>query len=285
MHTKINYIYNTLYQVFIVLIPLVTVPYTSRVLGVEGIGRYAYTSSYTQYFILLGMLGIGVYGRREVAYVNTDKSERSRKFCGIYAVQFITSLLAYFLYLVIFVGINEADKVLYLVQSLLILGCVFDISWFFIGIEDLKSVVTRNLIVKLLSVVAIFMFVKQRGDILIYALIMGLGTVVGQLIMWLNLADKVTVVIPSLAELKLHFILASKLLISQLAIQIYVVLDKTMLGILATDEQVGLYDNSQKIIKTILALVTSIAVVLMPRMSSLYAQNKMSEFKNLANIV
>lgn len=285
MRLKVNYIYNTLYQILVVLLPLITVPYISRTLGVEGLGKYAYTSSYTQYFILLGMLGIGLYGRREVAYVNDDKVERSKKFCNIYAVQLVTAVLAYAFYLLLFVGINDADETLYLIQSLLILGCVFDISWFFIGIEDLKSVVTRNFIVKLLSIIAIFIFVKHRDDLLIYSLIMGIGTVLGQLIMWLNLRDKIIFIKPSFSEFKLHFIYASKLLVSQVAIQIYVVLDKTMLGILATEAQVGLYDNSQKIIKTILALVTSIAVVLMPRMSLLYAQNKMSEFKKLANSV
>lgn len=285
MSLKTNYIYNTLYQVLVVLLPLITTPYVSRILGVEGVGKYAYTSSYTQYFILLGMLGISLYGKREIGYVSNDKFERSKRFCNIYAVQFICAVIAYFLYIFLFVGINNADRTLYLIQSLLILGCLFDISWFFIGIENLKSVVIRNLIVKLISIIAIFMFVKENNDILIYALIMGLGTVFGQLIMWLNLRDKVVFVKPSLPELKTHFIFASKLLVSQLAIQIYVVLDKTMLGILATEVQVGLYDNSQKIIKTILGLVTSIAVVLMPRMSSLFAQDKMDEFKSLANTV
>lgn len=285
MSIRKNYIYNTLYQVGTFLLPLITIPYISRILGIDGVGRYSYTASYTQYFILLGMLGITLYGRREIAYVNEDKKERSIKFCNIYTLQLSTSLVSYAMYILLFVVLNDKDRILYLINSLLILGCVLDISWFFIGIEELKSVVIRNTIIKLISIIAIFIFVRDIGDIDVYALIMGLSTIIGQLIMWLNLKNKIFFTKPCIKYMKIHFIHAVKLFVSQLAIQIYVVLDKTMLGILTNEAQVGLYDNSQKVIKVVLMIVTSIAVVLMPRMSALYAQNRMDDFKKIANKV
>lgn len=285
MNIKINYIYNTCYQLFTVLLPLVTVPYVSRVLGVEGVGKYAYTSSYTQYFILLGMLGITLYGRREIAYVKSDKETLNKTFSNIYFLQIATTSLAYILYIIFFVVINKTERMLYLVNSLLILGATFDICWFFIGIEHLKSVVIRNFIVRISALLAIFIFVKDNNDLLIYAIIMALNILIGQIIMWFSIKGKVKLVRPTFKGIKIHAYQASRLFVSQIAIQIYIVLDRTMLGIISDNSQVGLYDNSQKIIKTILALVTSIAVIMLPRMSTLFADNNMEEFKKMLNKV
>ena len=285
MSIKKNYIYNTCYQVFSVLLPLITVPYISRTLGVEGVGYYAYTAAYTQYFILVGMLGITLYGRREVAYVNNDKKKLSYIFCNIYTVQITTMTLAYITYILAFVIFNNKSRELYLVQSLLILGSMFDISWFFIGIEELKHVVLRNLFVKLIGLLLVFSFVKNTNDILLYAIIMGCSVLVGQLIMWINLKNKVYFVKPNREHIKIHIQQSIKLFISQLALQMYMVVDRTMLGIFSDNIQVGLYDSSQKVIKVVLALVTSIAVIMLPRMSALYYNNQREDFKNLLHKV
>lgn len=281
MNLKKNFIYNTVYQVFIILIPIITVPYVSRVLGPSGIGLYSYTGSYAQYFVLAGMIGISLYGNRQVAYNKHDKKKLSKEFWNIYGLQFLTTLISFSCYIIIFVIINSSNKIMYLVQSIVVLTTIFDISWFFIGYEDMKSVVLRNTFVKFLGVVSIFIFVRNPSDVIKYAFIMVMFNFIGQIIMWFNIKDKVYKYKPNIKESIKHLKPALALFISQLAIQIYTLLDKTMLGAMAGVYQVGLYENSQKTIKLALTLITSLGVVMLPRMSALHSQGKKDEFNKL----
>lgn len=281
MSLKKNFIYNTIYQVFIMLLPLITVPYISRIFGANGVGLYSYNSSYSQYFILLGMIGISLYGNRQIAYNKDDKVKMSREFWNIYTLQAITTSISLIVYVIIFVFINKSNVILYLINCLPIIGSIFDISWFFIGYEDIKKVVIRNSLTKVLGIICIFIFVKSPNDIGIYALIMGLTVVLGQLIMWISLPKKVIFIKPIFKDVVSHLRPSIKLFVSQLAIQVYVLLDRTMLGFMTDNYQVGIYDNSQKVIKVVLMLVTSIGTVMLPRMSNMYANGKILDLKKM----
>ena len=281
MSLKKNFIYNVLYQILTLILPIITVPYISRVLGPSGVGDYSYTGSYAQYFVLIGMIGIALYGNREIACVKNNRKLLSKEFWNIYMLQFITTIIAFFIYIIIFVFINNVNKYLYLIQSIIIFTAIFDISWFYIGYEDMKSVVTRNTIVKFIGVILIFVFVKEERDVNLYAFIMASSGLVGQISMWFYLKDKIDFYMPSLKGALKHLKPSLGLLISQLAIQIYTLLDKTMLGFMTGVYEVGLYDNSQKTIKLALMLITSLGVIMLPRMSSLYSQGKKNEFKTL----
>ena len=270
MSLKKNIIYNTVYQIFTIMLPLITVPYVSRVLGPEGQGKYAYTSAYSQYFIIIGMIGISLYGNRQIAYVRNDKEKLSKEFINIYTLQLTTTIISFLVYLFIFTGI---------------MASMFDISWFFIGYEDMKSVVVRNTITKVVGVVLTFIFVKESTDIITYATILSITTLVGQIIMFSGLRGKIVFIKPSFKYALTHLRPALSLFISQLAIQIYTLLDRTMLGIFTTDAQVGLYDNSQKTIKLLVTLASSFGVVMIPKMSSLFSQGKDKEFKETVNRV
>lgn len=281
MSVRKNFIYNTIYQVFVILLPIITVPYVSRVLGPVGIGDYSYTAAYAQYFVLFGMVGISIYGNRQIAYKKGDIKNLSKEFFNIYGLQLITTITALIIYIVIFVILNKDNRLLYLVQSIIILATIFDISWFFIGYEDMKSVVVRNSIVKILGVASIFVFVNNPSDVKAYAIIMAGSNFIGQIIMWLNLKDKVKFCKLNLKESIKHFKPAITLFIPLLAIQIYTLLDKTMLGAMTNVAQVGLYENSQKTVKLALTLVTSLGTVMLPRMSSLYSDGKLDNLKNM----
>lgn len=276
-----NAVYNIIYQLFNIVVPLITVPYISRVLGSTGVGEYSYTNSYVQYFMVFGMLGISLYGSRQIAYKKNDKGEISKEFWNIYSLQFICTFISLILFLLFFVFINKNNRLLYLAQSINLLVTMLDISWFFIGYEEMKKVVIRNLIAKLIGVVLIFMLVKEQNDIVLYTVILSTSMLFGQVVMWFSLKTKVIFVKPQILEIKRHFMPASGLFISQLAVQLYVLLDKTMLGIITTASEVGYYENSQKTIKLALTLATSIGVVMLPRMSNLFANNKTKEFKEM----
>lgn len=281
MSLKKNFLYNAIYQIFMILLPIITVPYVSRVLGPSGVGLYSYTGSYAQYFVLVGMIGVSLYGNRQVAYNKNNKEKLSKEFWNIYGLQFLTTLISFSSYIVIFVIINSSNKIMYLVQSIVVLTTIFDISWFFIGYEDMRSVVFRNTIVKIIGVLSIFIFVRKPEDVIKYALIMVMSNFIGQIIMWFNIKDKVYKYKPNIKESVKHLKPALSLFISQLAIQIYTLLDKTMLGFMAGVYEVGLYENSQKTIKLSLTLITSLGVVMLPRMSALHSQGKKDEFNKL----
>ena len=281
MSLKKNIIYNTVYQLFTIILPLITVPYVSRVLGPEGQGKYSYTSAYSQYFIIIGMIGISLYGNRQIDYVRDDIKKISKEFINIYTLQLITTIISLIFYLIIFVGINNSNRLLYFIESFAIIATILDISWFFIGYGEMKSVVVRNTITKIVGVALTFTLVKESNDVIIYAAIMGGTSLAGQLIMWTGLKDKIVFVKPSFKYAFNHLKPALALFVSQLAIQVYTLLDRTMLGVFTTDAQVGLYDNSQKTIKLLVTLASSLGVVMLPKMSELFSKGKKEEFKEL----
>jgi O-antigen/teichoic acid export membrane protein len=277
-----NFMYNLLFQIVTLFMPLITVPYVSRTLGKEGIGVYSYTLSIVQYFIILGSLGISMYGNRQIAYVRDDKEKMSNTFWSITFLKLITTGIALVLYILIF-GFNKTYGQIYLIQSLNILAAMFDISWLYMGLEDFKKTVTRNLAIKIIGVVCIFILVKSYDDLYKYIMISGLMTLLGNLVMWMYVPKTVLKVRYRFYNVKEHLISALQLFIPQIAVQVYAVLNKSMLGVLANTGEVGLFDQSEKIIKLVLGLVTSLGVVMLPRMSNTFANGdneKMNEYLN-----
>lgn len=279
---KINFIYNLIFQMVTLCLPLLTVPYTSRVLGREGIGLYSYTLSITQYFIIIGTLGMSLYGNRAIAYVRDNKKELSKTFWAILVLRILTTTISLIMYLSIFC-LNNENKIMYLIQALNILAATIDISWLYMGLEDFRKTVTRGLVVKILCVLSIFIFVREQSDLWIYTLINALMLVLGNGFMWLYLPKAVDKTKITFKDMKIHLIPTLQMFIPQIAIQVYAVLDKTMLGILATKGDVGIYEQSQKIVKIVGGLVTSLGVVMLPRMSNTFAngdKKKMNEYLN-----
>ncbi|WP_291736765.1 flippase [Clostridium sp.] len=279
---KINFIYNLIFQIVTLCLPLITVPYTSRVLGREGVGLYSYTLSITQYFIIIGTLGMSLYGNRAIAYVRDNKKELSKTFWAILVLRILTTTISLIMYLSIFC-LNNENKIMYLIQALNILAATIDISWLYMGLEDFRKTVTRGLVVKILCVLSIFIFVREQSDLWIYTLINALMLVLGNGFMWLYLPKVVNKTNITFKDMKIHLIPTLQMFIPQIAIQVYAVLDKTMLGILATKGDVGIYEQSQKIVKIVGGLVTSLGVVMLPRMSNTFAngdKKKMNEYLN-----
>ena len=267
-----NYIYNLTYQILVLILPLVTTPYISRVLGAENIGIYSYTISITTFFILFGSLGIALYGQREVAYVQNDKKKYSNIFWEIVILRAITILIALIVFYFTFVNGNNDYQLYYKILILEILANAIDISWFFQGLEEFKKTVVRNIIVKLISVLCIFTLVKNGEDLPIYFGIYVLSTFLGNLSLWLYLPKYIKKV--NINELKIlrHIKPTISLFIPQIAIQVYTLLDRTMIGtIIADKSEVGYYEQSQKIIKMLLTIITSLGTVMMPRIANTFA--------------
>ncbi len=278
-----NYIYNLFYQVLVIIVPLFTTPYLSRVLGAEKIGIYSYTLSIATYFILIGSLGVAMYGQREIAYLQKDKHGRSKTFFEILIMRFITLGISLLIFYITFC-INDEYSVYYKILILEIVANSLDISWFFQGLEEFKKTVFRNTLVKLLSVICIFAFVRNQNDLNKYFIIYVLSTLLGNISLWLYLPKYIEKV--KFKDLKFyrHLKPTIALFIPQLATQIYTVLDKTMIGTIVYNKaEVGFYEQAQKIVKLLLTIATSLGTVMIPRMASTYASGDKKKLKEYMN--
>ena len=266
-----NYMYNLIYQILILILPLVTTPYLSRVLGPEGVGIYGYTYSIVTYFVLFGSLGIALYGQREIAYVQNDVSKRKKVFLELVIFRFITLIVAVLIYCLVFVRGQKYHQY-YLILLIELIAAGFDISWFFQGIEEFKKTVFRNVLVRIVSVSLVFIIVKTRGDLWKYILIYSVADLLGNLLLWVYLPKYLKGGKIGKLNLKIHFIPLLMLFIPQVTAKIYNLLDTTMLGAIVSDKQeTGYYEQSQKVIRLLITIVTSLGVVMVPRVASIYA--------------
>ena len=277
---KKNYLYNLFYQVLLVILPVITTPYVSRVLGSEKIGIHSFTFSIVMYFTLIGSLGVAMYGRREIARYQDDVKKRTEAFWQINIIKWITLSISLFIFYFTCVK-NEQYGGIYAILTLEILYSFFDISWFFQGIENFKTITIRNTIIKILSVIAIFSFVHTTDDLWIYILIHVLSDLVGGLSLWVILPKYLSKVSPVVKTAKKHIGPILLMFVPQIAIQVYTILDKSMLGFLVPDiSETGIYEQSQNIIKIALALVTSLGIVMAPRITSLSMKGEKDEIRN-----
>lgn len=275
-----NYLYNVFYQLLMVIIPIITVPYVAKVLGTYGTGVNAYSFSIAQYFVLFGMIGVSLYGNRTIATVRDDREKLNKKFWEIYILQLITCSIATFVYIIYVLNFVESNKNIYLVQSLYIISAAIDISWLFMGLEDFKKTVTRNTVIKIIGVICIFTFVKSIDDLLIYVGILAISNFLGQLVLWGYVGKIINlkfIKFINFNEMIKNLNPMIILFVPQIAVQIYTVLNKTMLGIISTESEVGIFDNSEKIIKITLAIVTSLGTVMLPRISNEFAKGKLEK--------
>lgn len=266
-----NYMYNLIYQVLILILPLITTPYLSRVLGAEGVGIYGYTYSIVTYFVLFGSLGIALYGQREIAYVQDNPRKRKKVFFELIIFRFVTLSIAILVYCLIFLR-DGAYRQYYLILLIELIAAGFDISWFFQGIEEFKKTVLRNVLVRLASVSLVFVIVKTQDDLWKFVLIYSLADLLGNLLLWFYLPKYLRGKKIGKLDLKVHMLPLLMLFIPQVTTKVYNLLDTTMLGsIVANKVETGYYEQSQKVIRLLITIVTSLGVVMIPRVASIYA--------------
>ena len=260
---KRNYLYNMIYQVLILILPLVTTPYLSRVLGAEGIGIYGYTYAIVTYFILFGSLGVSLYGQREIAYAQENPEKRMSTFVELILFRLITIAIAIIPYAIFFIYGNNNYQFCYRILLIEIIAAAFDISWFFQGMEEFKKTVTRNVFVRVCSVTCVFLFVKTKEDLSKFILIYSLGDLIGNISLWLYLPKYFKGIKIKNIGIRKHFIPVMMLFIPQIANQVYKILDTTMIGRIIPDKtETGYYEQAQKVIRLLLTIVTSLGVVM-----------------------
>ena len=276
---KKNFLYNISYQILILIIPLITAPYISRVIGAEGVGIRSYTYSIVHYFMLLTKLGLDNYGNRTTAKVRDDKHNLSVTFWSIYSFQLImgiTMLCAYLLYVFLF---DNEFRLIALIQSFYILSAILDITWFFFGLEDFKKTIARSTFIRIVNVILIFSLVKVKDDLWKYALIMSGMNFLSQLILWGFLKGKIYFTKITAKDIAKHIKPNFVLFIPVIAVSLYKIMDKIMLGALTDVSEVGFYENAERVVDIPLCAITALGTVMLPRMSNIIAKGKTEQLK------
>lgn len=269
---KINLIFQVFYQILQIILPVVTAPYVSRVLGVDNVGTYSYIYSVASYFVLFSMLGINNYGNKLIASKKMNKTKVDEAFSNLFALHFIIAVSVLVLY-IIYVCLFSENVKYGMIASLYLVGAIFDISWAFFGLEEFKITVTRATIIRLVTIICIFVFVKAPDDFWIYLLIMSCGTCISQSIIWIIVPKYFTFVVPSWRQMRDHIKPLLELFIPVIAISLYKIMDKVMIRHLASTAQLGLYENAEKLINIPMGIITAVGMVMLPRAASLLSEN------------
>ncbi len=269
-----NYAYNVAYQLLVIVAPLITAPYVSRVLHSDGIGVYSYTQTIATAFALVAGLGFSIYGQREVAYCQDDIEKRSTVFFEIVIYRTVMTAVVTAAY-VIFSLAYKKYSVYLLPQTIMVLAVMFDVSWYFQGMENFRITVLRNVIVKLATIVLTFLLVKTERDLGIYIVIHSVSVFVSNLFYFFIIPRYVVKVALSQLHPLRHTRGTIEFFIPMIAVQIYSYLDKIMLGwYMSGMSESGYYEQARKITSMIVAVIIALNSVMMSRVSSLYAKNK-----------
>lgn len=261
---KKNYLYNVSYQILLLITPLITTPYISRVLGADGIGKFSYAESIVSYFTLFAAMGITTFGQREISYVQDDISKRSHIFWETKILSFMVSFICLLLYVCF--ALKQQSWQIYLVLSFNILAVSADITWFFQGLEEFKKIVIRNAIFKIVNILYIFLFVRKKSDVIIYTFGVAFFFFISNVCLWGSLPGFLTKIDWKRIKPFHNIRIIISLFVPTIAIQIYTVLDKTMIGIITDNSyENGYYEQAIKTSRMLLTLVTALGTVMIPR--------------------
>lgn len=277
---KKNYFFHTSYQILNILVPFITTPYLSRVLGVSGIGLVSYANSVVSYFTLFATLGSATYAQRTIGYMQQKEEERSRVFIEILLFRFLTAAVTLLAYIAFLLTVKEY-KTIYIILTVNLLNAVLDVTWFFQGMEEFQIIVLRNVFFKVINIAMIFLLIKSPADLSLYVF----GTVVlstgCNLSVWLCLKKYLIKVRMNTVHPLKHTKEILQLFLPTIAVQIYTVLDKSMIGILTgSTAENGYYEQADKVMKICLMLVASLGTVMIPRIANTYANQNMKLVKS-----
>jgi len=280
---KINALMNMIRTISTMIFPLITFPYTSRILGPEGTGKISFAGSFVSYFVLLASIGIPMYGIREIARVRDDKKKLSNLTQELFVMHIITSIVITLIFIIlIFINGKLSDeKNLFFIVSFSIILTTLGMEWLYQGLEQYTYITIRSIIFSTISTIAIFVFIHNKEDYLISAAI-GVFAALGSSV--LNFYNARKILFAKRIEpwnFKRHIKSMVMVYLMNFTISIYIQLDIVMLGFMSTAKNVGYYASGLKINKMLLALVTSLGGVLLPRLSYYIANEMKHEFNRM----
>lgn len=277
-----NSIYYVIYQALNVLFPFLTGMYVARILLPDAVGTVEYAKNIAQYFAILAFLGIPTYGVREIAKVRNDSNARSKLYSELLVINFISTCAFTLIYLVLIFSVPSFRRnlSLYLVTGGSIVLNVLNNSWLYEGLEEFRFISLRNIVFKALCFLALVIFVRKPDDYIYYALITVLGTAGNYIINTLYAPKFVHFSLKNL-NLKRHMESILLLVVVNLAIELYSLVDVTMLGAMSTSKNVAYYSYASKINKIFVQVINAFTVVIVPRIAFYYKEGRKEDFNRL----
>lgn len=260
-----NVVFSASYQILILFVPLATTPYITRIFSPNQIGVYAASLAIVGFFVVAAAFGLPLFGSREIA--KATREERTDIFYEFFSMQVITSVCSYLIFLAMITVMKLSNY--YYVQSLLILVNILDVSWFFIGIEEIKRTLYRNFLSKMFTMIGIFVFVKSKNDLSLYMILNIMGMLLGNLLMVFQLRRFIPLRFRFIFPRARTFRRSFGILVSQLVSSAKNSFDRIiLLGLTGSNSFVGIYDQGRKIINIIIAVSNSATIALLPKMTS-----------------
>lgn len=278
-----NYIYNVIYKLITLLTPILTAPYLSRVLGAENLGIYSYISSSGSIVSTIAMLGIYAYGTRQIAYTRDDSDELNKTFWEVMTLRSVLTVFGTVFYFA-YMRLNAKYDLFFLVYFPYVLAEFIDCSWIYIGLEEMKPTVAKNLVAKLCSVIGIFLFVKKKEDLILYFVIVSATSIIASLSIYFKLNKYIVLKKPSwdFRSLSKHLSGSFILFLPQAASLLYLQVDKVMIEWLTNQTtQLSYYDQAEKIVSIPLSIITVLSSVMMPRIANEFHKDNMEKIKEL----
>lgn len=277
---KKNYIYNTIYEILNIIIPLISAPYISRVFEADGVGIYSYTNAIALYFTMFSALGVKSYGQREIAQHRDDPKQASKLFWEL-EIMCISSTIACLVLWSMLIVFSSAYSAYYAVLTMTIVAVAFDISWFWAGYEEYKFIVIRNSAVKILGLILLFSLITQKSDLLKYIALISATGLLGNISMWTYLPKFLKKTRIRDLQVARHYKQTFIYFIPTIATSIYTLLDKAMIGWITKDDfENGYYEQATKVLSICKALVLSVNTVMSSRMSFLFMKKNHKEIED-----
>lgn len=280
-----NSIYNIVYQFLSLIFPLLSSMYVARIILEDGVGKVAYAQNIASYFTSIALLGFPTYGIREIAKVKENRSICNQTFFELFSINAISTTVASLLYVILLACTDsfQSELPLYLCAGAVVWLNYANIDWLYQGKEEYGYITVRSLSIKAISLLALFLFVKEKNDYVIYALISSCGTACNYI---LNLfhARKYVAFDFDFRKLKLKRHIKPLLVLAIAAFfgNVYNKVDVTMLGMMSSNAFVGYYSNAHKIILIAVSCCIAVTTVFMPRLS-FYYENDRKAFNKLVN--
>lgn len=282
---KVNYLLNLINTGTQMLFPLITFPYVCRVIEADGIGQIHFFQSIISYISLFTCLGIPMYAIREIARDRNDVVQMNRTAMEILLLHSMLTLVGYAIVAILCLTVPQiqVNIPLFLILSLTIFFTAIGCEWFYQGIEDFKYITIRGLIIKTVSVVLLFIFVKSKTDLLYYGCYTVFGVLGGNIFNFFRLRKYIhrENIIFSELHIKRHIKPVLKVFSFSVVTSIYLQLNTVLLGFLKNALAVGYFAAASKVMQMLLAMSACLGSVMMPRASHLIAENKEDEFNRL----
>ena len=280
-----NSVFFAAYRFLNVIYPLVTVAYVSRIIFANGVGRIASAINIAQYFVYIAALGIPNYGIREIAKNRDTRDGINKLFTELFIINAISTGLAtlcYYFYINVETRFS-GDYYLYIIAGVMVIINFFYVVWVYQGQEQFSYIMIRNFVVKIISLLCIITFVHEKDDYLTYAIIYVGGYTGNNIINCIHLKRNGIKLVFNDLEFKIHLKPIFIMLCTTVAIELYTMVDTTMLTFLGNPEVVGYYSNAIKTVKVLVSLITSICVVLLPRLSYYFGIGQLGICEDIVN--